>query len=333
MQQKPLLSIIVPMYNRRQYILDCVNSIRQQSFRQWELLLVDDASTDGTPALCRAAFSGDSRIKIVVQPQNQGVSAARNRGLELAQGEYVTFVDSDDFLLPEGLQHMMNIALSQPVDVVWSMGRYYKKADAEELIPAPDDAGTLQDLTRLSLDIGERVQLVCNSSAWTGAVWNRIYRRQFLQELQLKFEPLTANEDTLFNFICLFRARNYMLTTKLYYVYRLSEDSILRKEKDLTSLERQVQDTFKLSGILWQNLQAIPYFQQQPEAADRVMEKISGYMLEMPCKWGFFPPPPEYRQVVADCVREAITAEFGDKAWLVQYLYRQWMENQGRGRT
>lgn len=82
MQQKPLLSIIVPMYNRRQYILDCVNSIRQQAFRQWELLLVDDASTDGTTALCRAAFSGDSRIKIVVQPQNQGVSAARNRGLE-----------------------------------------------------------------------------------------------------------------------------------------------------------------------------------------------------------------------------------------------------------
>lgn len=333
MQQKPLLSIIVPMYNRRQYILECVNSIRQQTFTRWELLLIDDASTDGTPALCRAAFSGDSRIKIVLQPQNQGVSAARNRGLELAQGDYVTFVDSDDFLLPEGLQDMMDIALSQPVDVVWSMGRYYKQADAEELIPAPDDTGVGQDVTMLSQDMSERVQLVCNSPAWTGAVWNRIYRRQFLQELPLNFEQLTANEDTLFNFICLFRARNYMLTTKLYYVYRLSEDSILRKAKDLTSLEWQVQDTFKLSGILWRNLQAIPYFQQHPEDADKVMEKLSGYMLEMPCKWGFFPTPPEYRQVVADCVREAITTEFGDKAWLVQYLYRQWMENQGRGRT
>ena len=329
MQQKPLLSIIVPMYNRRQYILECVNSIRQQTFADWELLLIDDASTDGTPALCKAAYCGDRRIKVVMQAQNQGVSAARNRGLELAQGDYVTFVDSDDFLLTDGLQHMMGIALGQQADVVWSMGRYYKKADTEVLLPAPDDAGNVQDWTMLPQDIGQRVHLVYSSSAWTGAVWNRIYRRHFLQEQQLQFEQISANEDTLFNFICLCRAQKYMLTTKLYYVYRLSDDSILRKGKDLTNLKQQVQDTFKLSAILWNILQAMPYFSQHPEEADKVMVKLSGYMLEMPRTWRFFPTPPEYRQVVADCVREALTAEFGDKAWLVQYLYRQWMEKQG----
>ncbi len=333
MQQKPLLSIIVPMYNRRRYIMECVNSIRQQTFADWELILVDDASTDGTPALCKAAFCGDRRIKVVMQAQNQGVSAARNRGLELAQGEYVTFVDSDDFLLADGLHHMMGIALAHQPDVIWSMGRYYKKAAQEELLPAPDEAGSMQDLAELSPDIGERVQLVYASSAWIGAVWNRMYRRQFLKENQLRFELLSANEDTLFNFLCLFHARKYMVTTKLYYVYRLSDDSILRQDKYLDHLTRHVQDTFKLSAILWRSLQAIPYFQQYPEAADKVMEKLSGYMLEMPQHWGFYPTPPEHRQTVADCVRNALAADFGDKAWLVQYLYRQFMESQGRGRT
>lgn len=329
---KPRLSIIVPMYNRRAYIEECVASIRRQTYTDWELWLVDDASTDGTVDLCRDLMQADSRIKLAEQPYNQGVSAARNLGLEMAQGDYITFVDSDDYLLPEGLAHMMRVAAAAKADVVWSRGRYYDQGAEQPLLTAFDGSEERQGVRQLPLDIGARITLIFQHSGWIGAVWNRIYRRDFLEQHHLRFAKLSANEDTLFNFICLCKARKYLITDELYYVYRLSEDSILRKEKTLDNLEVQVQDTFRLTELLWQKLEELPYFSEHPEMREMVMERVIGYMLEMPCLWGFFPTPAEYQQVVAKSVREALEADFGDKAWLVQYLYRQYMEQQGRGR-
>lgn len=97
-----MISVIVPVYNVEQYLCDCVQSVISQTYTDWECILVDDGSTDGSLALCRQFEAADPRVRVLTQP-NQGVSAARNTGLDAARGDYIAFLDSDDVLHPEYL--------------------------------------------------------------------------------------------------------------------------------------------------------------------------------------------------------------------------------------
>ena len=110
------LSIITPVYNTASYLPDCFESILSQSFQDFELLLVDDGSTDGSGDVCDIYAQRDSRIR-VFHKENGGVSSARNLALDNAKGEWVYFVDSDDELLPNGLETMVNCT-SDDVDIV-----------------------------------------------------------------------------------------------------------------------------------------------------------------------------------------------------------------------
>ena len=102
MKDKILFSVIVPIYNVQSYLPKCIDSILCQSFRDFELILVDDGSVDSSPLLCDEYGAKDARIK-VVHKGNGGLSSARNAGLEVAKGKYVLFVDSDDLVLPSAL--------------------------------------------------------------------------------------------------------------------------------------------------------------------------------------------------------------------------------------
>ena len=98
--EKPLLSIIVPVYDVERYLPKCIDSILAQTFTDFELILVEDGSPDNCPALCDAAAARDARIRVIHQ-KNGGLSAARNAGLDTARGEWVAFVDSDDTITPD----------------------------------------------------------------------------------------------------------------------------------------------------------------------------------------------------------------------------------------
>lgn len=94
-KRKPIISVIVPVYNVEAYLKQCVDSIRNQTLRETEILLIDDGSEDGCPRICDEYARADKRIRVIHQ-KNRGISAARNAGLQMARGEYVTFIDSDD---------------------------------------------------------------------------------------------------------------------------------------------------------------------------------------------------------------------------------------------
>ena len=113
----PEVSIIVPVYNAEAYLSRCVHSILRQTHRNWELLLVDDGSTDGSSALCDSYAAQDARIRVLHQ-QNGGVSAARNAGLKAAEGTYVGFVDADDWIEPEMYACLLREAARTGADVV-----------------------------------------------------------------------------------------------------------------------------------------------------------------------------------------------------------------------
>lgn len=114
-----LISIIVPVYNVEKYLERCVNSILNQTYKNFELILINDGSTDGSPQICERYTQMDDRI-ILIHKKNGGLSDARNTGLKIAKGEYVTFVDSDDLIAPNALQLLITYSVTYNCDVVIS---------------------------------------------------------------------------------------------------------------------------------------------------------------------------------------------------------------------
>ena len=104
-ERKPLVSVIVPVYNVYPYLRDCVQSVQAQSYQNWELLLVDDGSTDGSETLCDEYAAQDARVR-VLHKKNGGLSDARNAGVDAAKGEYLSFVDGDDWVSPYYIENL-----------------------------------------------------------------------------------------------------------------------------------------------------------------------------------------------------------------------------------
>ena len=116
-KELPLVSVIVPVYNVQDYLAECINSIIRQNYTHFELLLVDDGSTDNSGMLCEQYRKKDNRIK-VIHKKNGGLSDARNYGIDKALGEYLTFIDSDDYVSEIYLNALVNTAIHNNADIV-----------------------------------------------------------------------------------------------------------------------------------------------------------------------------------------------------------------------
>lgn len=114
-----VFSVIVPAYNAEKYIGDCIRSVQDQTYQYWELLIINDGSTDSTARICNAYAGGDSRIKVITKP-NGGVSSARNMGLDNAKGDIITFVDSDDTIASSMLERIVQVMETENADLVFN---------------------------------------------------------------------------------------------------------------------------------------------------------------------------------------------------------------------
>ena len=131
-QYKPLTTVITPFYNRELYIEKCINSIINQTYPHWELILIDDGSTDNTADLCKSYINRDKRIKMLTNDRNYGVAYSRNKGLDEAGGDYIIFVDSDDFIPSCYIERLLEIALKEDCEMVQckiSWGNSLESAD------------------------------------------------------------------------------------------------------------------------------------------------------------------------------------------------------------
>lgn len=190
----PLISVIVPIYNAEKFLHYCIDSILNQSFVDFEILLVNDGSTDNSGKICDKYAEKDTRVK-VIHKQNGGVSSARNAGIEAAQGEYICFVDSDDYLESNYLKELIETKKKYPdFDNVWcgfqTVEDYYnnnKKAyDVER-----DNDYSFSDLNSI-MDLFEKwfVQMP----------WNKLYKTKTIVENSIVFPPeLSLGEDYIFN--------------------------------------------------------------------------------------------------------------------------------------
>ena len=204
----PLVSIVVPVYNVEVFLANCVNSVLAQSENDWELLLVDDGSTDSSGALCDKFAASDSRIH-VLHRENAGVGKARNAGLAAATGKYVTFLDSDDAYTPQHLELLLAAAEKSGAEITVSalrritedgeLRRAYRFEPAESFSPA-------EALKHFLCD-SERVY----------SCWNKLIRRDFLGSTE--FSSYVQGEDMLFCVALLCRCNRYTVVGEPTYLY------------------------------------------------------------------------------------------------------------------
>lgn len=200
----PKFSIIIPVYNVASYLRDCLDSVLAQACADWEAVCVNDGSTDQSLSILKEYTAKDKRIRIIDQP-NGGLSAARNVGLKAAKGEYVFFLDGDDWIVPDALEKLNQQIAGQDM-IVYSGRQHATYASGMEYY----NANAL---------LPHKIPFVC-------AVL-RIYKRTFLQAYNLWFTKGIYHEDNLFTPIACYYAGKVTVIPDELYVYRIRENSIM----------------------------------------------------------------------------------------------------------
>ena len=199
----PIVSVIIPCYNAEKNLRQCIDSIRCQTLEQIEIICIDDGSTDATMDILRDYQKKDSRIQ-VIQQKNAGAGAARNVGLDRAAGDYLSFLDADDFFEPEMLEKAVNAAENWKADyVVFRSDRYYPAQDRYEAIPWSVRNADLPPYMPFSYrQLTDNVFL-----SFVGWAWDKVFRRSFVMEHHLRFQEQRTTNDMLFVFSALICAK------------------------------------------------------------------------------------------------------------------------------
>ena len=179
-------SIIVPVYKTEKYLRQCVDSVLSQSFTDFELVLVDDGSPDGCPKICDGYAEKDGRVK-VIHKTNGGLSSARNFGLDAATGEYVLFIDSDDFYRDAGDLKKINDKLTEkPTDVlIFGYQKYFQLNS--EFVEKP--------ISEIPNGEDDALKFLMQSHIFVASAWNKVYRREFIEKNGLRFVVGQKSED------------------------------------------------------------------------------------------------------------------------------------------
>ena len=220
----PLVSIIVPIYNAENYLEECIQSIQRQAYKNLQIILVNDGSTDNSSKICNSYAAIDDRI-ITLNQKNSGVSAARNLGLSVAKGEYIGFVDSDDFINENMYKNMINIILQDESDLC-AMINYTIKNPGEKYnnITLINNVEAIKSLLMLEFPT---------------SLWAFLYSKKSINNIQLN-SKIHFFEDFLFNLEVLENVSKISLYRDNSYYYRPNESSTNRQsinDKRLSSLE------------------------------------------------------------------------------------------------
>lgn len=216
------ISIIVPVYNVEAYLSRCVNSILTQTYDDFELILVDDGSTDNSGKICDNFVSSDPRIR-VIHKENGGVSSARNAGLDICVGKYVSFVDSDDFIAPIMLENLHSLAEKEKADIVdCGFTRVFDSTQPQDITST--DEYTITD-----------GRTAIRNLPGAASSWAKLYRRELFRNL--RFEEGRIYEDTLLLPFLYYEAEKVVTTPASYYCYFQRPGSIMQSNYSIKNLD------------------------------------------------------------------------------------------------
>ena len=235
------VSIVIPIYKAEKYMKQCVDSVLAQTYKNIEVILVEDGSPDRCGEICDEYAKEDTRIK-VIHKENEGVSKARNEGLSLATGEYIQFVDSDDYLESNMIELLVSTMEQQKVDLV--VCGFYEENQSFSRISSPGEHTGTYSKKEILENITQNPY-----SLHYGVLWNKLYKNEYIKE-QLRFqEDMDFGEDFIFNLGYLANIKEiYVLEEPLYRYIRYNGDSLMyrqtkgkeQKDKYLEYLEKRL---------------------------------------------------------------------------------------------
>ena len=232
-----LVSVIIPIYGVEQYLDRCVRSVVNQSYAHLEIILVDDGSTDRCPAMCDAWANKDSRIQVIHKP-NGGLSSARNAGLDMATGEFIAFVDSDDYVEPDYIATMIDAAQKNHADLVMC-SVFHEDADGnaiEQTAPVRrKEYAPITDTLRTCSGIDCMRQRGEENGVDNVVAWNKLYRCQLWKDLRYPVGKL--HEDEFVTYRIFGRTRTAVLLPERLYHYIERTGSIMHTKYTLQSLD------------------------------------------------------------------------------------------------
>ena len=223
MSDNPKVSVIIPVYNTEKYLRECLDSVVNQTLKDIEIICIDDGSTDSSLNILNEYAEHDDRFTIITQ-ENQGAGAARNRGLKIAKGEYLSFLDADDFLtLKNSLEKLFIQSLETNSDICVCLSNKYD--NTEKKFISCDWVKNTQHIKNKKIfnrdDISEYLYQFCNIPAFT-----KLYKNTFIKENEVKFQEIKTCNDVYFNFYTLALASRITMLEDELITYRLSNDQL-----------------------------------------------------------------------------------------------------------
>lgn len=221
----PLVSVVIPVYKTEKYLEECIASVLAQDYQKIEMILVDDGSPDRCPIICQDYAGRYAHIRVIHQ-ENRGAGVARNQGMEVARGEYLLFVDSDDCLDGKGaVRRLVEKAEEGRADIVTGNFRRF-------------DASRMSEVNRHHLRSGSYTRTV--DFRFRGFLtenhlvsdWGKLYRTSFLRDKHIKHEKYHVMEDKLYNMMCCAYEPTYGFIQESVYLYRVTEGSVTEQYKD-----------------------------------------------------------------------------------------------------
>lgn len=225
----PNVSVIMPVKDSGAYLERCIDSVILQKYSAWELLIVNDGSSDDTLDIAKKYASNDSRIKLY-DSKGTGVSAARNHGISEAAGQYIGFVDSDDWLDPEYLSTLLELAVKEDA-CISQCSFYYSDVDGSEKINDEAFAGVYSDHDEI---------MNAYFSGMIGKInlasWGKLYKRELIEDIRFD-EGLTVQEDAYFTFQCVMKASKIACSDRPFYYYFQNPSSTMNRPFDGSKMQ------------------------------------------------------------------------------------------------
>lgn len=231
----PIVSVIIPVYNVEKYLSECLTSIINQTYRNLEIILVDDGSTDGSGDICDKYAQNDSRIK-VIHNVNGGVSLARNIGIDISKGEWIYFMDSDDIIENETINESLNTSLKDGTDMCFFDYDVFNGKERKRHCAINSSESVFTDL--------QHIKTFIDYFSGMGSIWNFIVKSEFLKR-NLKFdESINISEDELFKLQVYGQIKSFSYLHKVLYHYRISVNSACGKAYKLKKYPEMMKDIY-----------------------------------------------------------------------------------------
>ena len=233
----PMVSMIVPVYNSEKTLSRCIDSILNQTYRDFELILLNDGSTDTSGEICDAYAKRDSRVR-VVHKENTGVSDTRNRGIDLARGEYLQFLDSDDWITPDATALFVRTATEQQCDMVIS--QFYRVIGEHVSQKGAIDEDGLMDRSTYANHMMQKP-----ADFYYGVLWNKFYKRSIITEHRLRMDQsISWCEDFMFNLEYVRHTQTiYAMKVPVYY-YVKTKGSLVSQGMSMKKMIRMKRTVF-----------------------------------------------------------------------------------------